>query len=162
MSSGSVVILPDAVPCAFDFFIGGGASAARIRRIALNAVVALMQRLLRRHVYQEAYLRRHSRKGRPGAFTRFCTTRINPSHLEDADQLNDEIESIRAAFVAVENTYHASLCRMVGYLAFTEPVQRSHGTEVTTRLRGLDTRRAGRRPAGDRFPRPSPEQRGAA
>jgi anaerobic ribonucleoside-triphosphate reductase activating protein len=30
------------------------------------------------------------------------------------------------------------------------------------RLRGLDTRRASWRPAGDRFPRPSPEQRGEA
>jgi hypothetical protein len=94
--------------------------------------MAFMLGLSRRHPYQEAYLRHRNRRDRLDAFTRFCATRINPSYLEDADQLDDEIESIRAAFAAAENTYYASLCRTAGDPAFTESVQRRHGVEVTT------------------------------
>jgi len=102
--------------------------------IALLLVIgtmAFMLGLSRRHPYQEAYLRHRNRRDRLDAFMRFCATRINPSYLEGIEQLDAEIQAIRAAYDAAENTYYAALCRTVGDPAFTESVQLRHALEAT-------------------------------
>jgi len=108
--------------------------------VALLVVIGSMSFMLglaRRHPFQEAYLRHRRRRDRFATVMNSVSAQVDAAYRAEGESAgeagaDDQEQAIEQAYAAAEETYFATLVRVVGDPAFTEAVQHRRGLRPQT------------------------------